>query len=52
VVLVVPHDRGEVISKLHLTGRVLTTDYLEEGTRVTAMVHPRHLADVEPFIES
>jgi GTPase len=52
VQLMVPYDRGEVISKLHLTGRVLTTDYLEEGTRVTAMVHPRHLADVEPFVES
>jgi GTPase len=51
VTLMVPYDRGEVISKLHLTGRVLTTDYLEEGTRVTAMVHPRHLADVEPFVE-
>jgi GTPase len=51
VELMVPYDRGEVISKLHLTGRVLTTDYLEEGTRVTAMVHPRHLADVEPFLE-
>jgi GTPase len=52
VTLMVPYDRGEVISKLHLTGRVLTTDYLEEGTRVTAMVHPRHMADVEPFVES
>jgi GTPase len=51
VTLMVPYDRGEVISKLHLTGRVLTTDYLEEGTRVTAMVHPRHMADVEPFVE-
>jgi GTPase len=51
VTLMVPYDRGEVISKLHLTGRVLSTDYLEEGTRVVAMVHPRHLADVEPFVE-
>jgi GTPase len=51
VTLMVPYDRGEVISKLHLTGRVLTTDYLEEGTRVVAMVHPRHMADVEPFVE-
>jgi GTPase len=51
VTLMVPYDRGEVISKLHLTGRVLSTDYLEEGTRVTAMVHPRHMADVEPFVE-
>ncbi len=48
--LLVPYDRGEVISKLHLTGRVLSTDYVEEGTRVKAMVHPRNLGDVQPFI--
>ena len=49
--LLVPYDRGEVISKLHLTGRVLSTDYLEEGTRVRAMVHPRNLGDVQPFVQ-
>ena len=44
-----PYDRGEVISKLHLSGRVKSTEYVEEGTRVTAMVHPRHLGDIEEF---
>jgi GTPase len=48
--LLVPYDRGEVISRLHLTGRVFSTDYVEEGTRVKAMVHPRHLGDVQQFI--
>ena len=48
--LLVPYDRGEVISKLHLTGRVKSTEYVEEGTRVSAMVHPRHLGDVQEFI--
>ena len=49
VTLLVPYDRGEVISKLHLSGRVKSTDYVEEGTRVVAMVHPRNLGDVEQF---
>jgi GTPase len=48
--LLVPYDRGEVISRLHLTGRVKSTEYLEEGTRVLAMVHPRNLGDVQPFV--
>ena len=45
-----PYDRGEVISRLHLTGRVLSTDYVEDGTRVVAMVHPRNLGDVQQFV--
>ena len=50
VTLLVPYDRGEVISKLHLSGRVKSTEYVEEGTRVVAMVHPRNMSDVEPFV--
>ena len=50
VTLLVPYDRGEVISKLHLTGRVKSTDYLEEGTKVVAMVHPRNMGDVQEFV--
>jgi GTPase len=50
VTLLVPYDQGGVISRLHLTGRVKSTDYLEEGTRVVAMVHPRNLADVQEYV--
>ena len=49
VTLLVPYDRGEVISKLHVQGRVLSTDYREEGTLVKALVHPARLAEVESF---
>jgi YD repeat-containing protein len=31
-------DRGEVIATIHRLGKVLTTDYEEEGTRVVARV--------------
>jgi GTPase len=50
VKLLVPYDRGEVISRLHVSGRVLATDYDEDGTRVTALVHPQRLAEVQEFV--
>jgi GTP-binding protein HflX len=48
--LLVPYDRGEVISRLHVQGRVLSTDYREDGTLVTALVHPARVADLREFI--
>jgi GTPase len=47
--LLVPYDRGEVISKLHLRGRVLTTEYREDGTLVTALVHPQSVESLKEF---
>jgi len=47
--LLVPYDRGEVISRLHVQGRVLSTDYREDGTLVKAMVHPARIAELEAF---
>ncbi|HWR86062.1 MAG TPA: GTPase HflX [Rhodoglobus sp.] len=49
VELLVPYDRGEIISRLHVQGRVLRTDYEEDGTRVTAFVHPARMGELEPF---
>ena len=37
--LLVPYDRGDVISGLHDHGRVLSVEYVEAGTLVTALVH-------------
>ncbi len=48
--LLVPYDRGEVISRLHVQGRVLSTDYRDEGTRVTALVHPSRVDDLREFV--
>ena len=48
--LLVPYDRGEIISRLHVSGRVLSTDYDEDGTRVTALVHPQRLGEVQEFV--
>jgi GTP-binding protein HflX len=49
VELLVPYDRGEIISRLHVSGRVLSTDYEEGGTRVRALVHPARMAEVQEF---
>jgi len=48
--LLVPYDRGEIISRLHVQGRVLSTDYREDGTLVTAMVHPARVEELKPFV--
>jgi len=47
--LLVPYDRGEVISRLHVGGRVLSTEYLENGTLVKALVHPQNVEALEQF---
>jgi len=50
VSLLVPYDHGEVISRLHVQGRVISTDYVEEGTRVTALVHPHRLDELRQYM--
>ena len=35
---VLPYDRGDLVSKVHLTGKVLEIEYLETGTRLVALV--------------
>ncbi|CAM5336181.1 GTPase HflX [Leifsonia shinshuensis] len=49
VELVVPYDRGDLISALHERGRVLSTDYVEDGTRVRARIMPEYQSVFEPF---
>lgn len=50
VTLLVPYDRGEVISRLHVQGRVLSTDYREDGTLVKALVHPARVSELNEFV--
>ncbi|GAB3617958.1 GTPase HflX [Okibacterium endophyticum] len=50
VTLLVPYDRGEVISMLHRRARVMHIDYLEAGTRVRALVSEEIAASVDEFI--
>ncbi|ODA89710.1 GTP-binding protein [Leifsonia xyli subsp. xyli] len=49
VELIVPYDRGDLVSALHERGRVLSTEYTEEGARVRARIMPEYRAVFEPF---
>jgi GTP-binding protein HflX len=40
------------VSHLHDSGRVLTTDYDEQGTRVHARVYPSDVAALSPFVRT
>jgi len=48
--LLVPYDRGDVVSQLHDSGRVVESSYEEEGTRVHARVYPSDVAWLTPFV--
>ena len=47
--LLVPYDRGDVVSTLHETGRVLSTEYVEDGTRIRALASPEQAAQLAGF---
>lgn len=40
VVVVVPYDRGDLVSRMHIEGEVLSEEHREDGTLVSARVHP------------
>jgi GTP-binding protein HflX len=48
--LLVPFGDGDVISRLHVGGRVLSTEYREDGTLVTALVHPHEVEALSPLV--
>ncbi len=47
--LLVPYDRGEIISSLHEHGRVLSTSYEEAGTRVKVLVTVENQSQLHEF---
>lgn len=50
VTAVVPYDRGDLVAELHERNRVLSTDYMDSGTRVHAYVGGETLAKLEPYL--
>ncbi|WP_022887000.1 GTPase HflX [Glaciibacter superstes] len=48
--LLIPYERGDLITVLHEHGRVLSTSYAETGTRVRAMVTPEIEPQFTPFV--
>ncbi len=43
----IPYHRGDLISRIHLSGQLLGTEYQEEGTMVHARVEPVLAAELE-----
>jgi GTP-binding protein HflX len=50
--VVIPYDRGDLVSALHERGRVLTTEYVDGGTRMHALVLPEFEAAFSAFAEA
>jgi GTP-binding protein HflX len=48
--LLVPYEDGDIISRLHVGGRVLSTEYRDDGTLVTALVHPHEVESLKPLV--
>ena len=40
VVVLLPYDRGDLVSRIHERGEVLASEHVAEGTRITARVNP------------
>jgi GTP-binding protein HflX len=49
VELLVPYERGEVVSALHERGRVLSTGHEADGTRIRALVNPDFAAQLAEY---
>jgi GTP-binding protein HflX len=49
VAVLIPYDRGDLVSRLHLNSRILMLDYRENGTFVRAMVKPDMAAELADF---
>ena len=47
--LLIPYDRGDLISTLHDQGNIVSTSYEEGGTRVDVLVHEDFAATLRPF---
>ena len=46
----VPYDRGDLVSRIHLSGRILKLEYQETGTYLEAFVKPDQAAELERFL--
>jgi GTP-binding protein HflX len=47
--LLIPYNRGDLVSRMHLNSRITKLAYEEDGTHVEAMVSPDFAAELKPF---
>ncbi|WIE55510.1 MULTISPECIES: GTPase HflX [unclassified Curtobacterium] len=48
--IVVPYDRGDLVSRLHDEGAVERTEYVVDGTRLDVRVFARQVSELAPFV--
>jgi GTPase len=51
VTLMLPHDRGDVLSELYRIGRVKSVEYLDDFTRVECELHSKQYGRYRRFID-
>ncbi|MFM1984303.1 MAG: hypothetical protein RL723_738 [Actinomycetota bacterium] len=49
VAALIPYDRGDLVSRLHLNSRIMVLDYREGGTFIRAMVKPDMAAELSDY---
>ncbi|HZB66429.1 MAG TPA: GTPase HflX [Ornithinibacter sp.] len=49
VEVLVPYDRGDLVSRIHERGEVLASEHLSDGTRLTARVRPDLAGDLTAY---
>ena len=47
--VVIPYSRGDLVSRIHLNSKIDELEYLEEGTRIVAMVRPELAVELKQF---
>ena len=50
VSVVLPYDRGSLVSRIHSEGEVLTEEHLDTGTRMEARVGPSLAAELSAYL--
>jgi GTP-binding protein HflX len=49
IAALIPYDRGDLVSRLHLNSRIMVLDYRENGTFIRAMVKPDMAAELSNY---
>jgi GTP-binding protein HflX len=49
ITAIVPYSRGDLVSRLHLNAQILELEYVEDGTKLTALVNPVMATELEQF---
>ena len=46
---VIPYDRGDLVSRVHLSGKVMALEYVEDGTKLRALVRGDLAAELSQY---